>query len=185
MNLSDKGILAMAKLFMLAFLLLLSGHAFATPAVGTKPPTVTIQGEDGGRLDGSAWSSEMIKGKVWALFYVDPDNRNDNEELEQALQKESFPKDKYGSIGMINMAGSWLPNGIIASSLEDKQEKYPDTVYVKDLKKVLVEKWKMTDDQYDVLVFDKQGQVIYAKDGVFSKADITAMITAIKSHLDK
>jgi predicted transcriptional regulator len=165
---------------------LISGSAFgATMAVGSKPAPVTIQGDDGGLLNGKPWSSDMIKGKVWALFYVDPDKRNANEELETTLQKENFPKDKYGSIGMINMAATWLPNAAIASSLEDKQEKYPDTVYVKDLNKVMVDKWKLTDDEYVVVVFDKQGTVVYAKDGEFGKSDIQAMIAVIRANLDK
>lgn len=175
----------MTKLLLLILSVLASTQAFAGLTLGQKPASVTIQGDDGGKLDGTPWSSDMIKGKVWTLFYVDPDERNANEELEQSLEKEKFPRDKYGSIGIINMAASWLPNAAIASSLKDKQEKYPDTVYVKDLAKTLVAKWKLADDQYDVIVFDKQGNVVYTKDGEFKKADIDAMIAVIKANLDK
>ncbi len=175
----------MTKIHLAFSLFLAAAPAFGAVSVGAKLPVVTIQGEDGGKVDGSPWSSDMIKDKVWALFYVDPDERSANEELEKALELENFPRDKYGSIGIINMAASWLPNAAIASSLEDKQKKYPLTVYVKDLNKSLVNKWKMTDDQYDVVVFDKQGTVIFAKDGVFQKADIDAMIAVIKANLNK
>ena len=170
---------------LLVLALLASSSALGAVAVGTKPASVTIKGDDGGKVDGTPWSSDSIKDKVWALFYVDPDERSANEELEAALEKENFPRDQYGSIGIINMGATWLPNAAIASSLEDKQKKYPETIYVKDLNKTLVGKWKMTDDQYDVLVFDKTGTVIYAKDGEFKKADIDAMIATIKANLGR
>lgn len=176
----------MRKVIALLFAGAIASPAFAaTMIVGTKPVAVTIKGDDGGKLDGTPWSSDMIKGKVWVLFYVDPDRRNANEDLESALEKEQFPREKYGSIGMINMAATWLPNAAIASSLADKQKRFPEPVYVKDINKVLVDKWHMTDDDYDVVVFDKQGLVVYAKDGEFTKSDIAAMIAVIKANLDK
>ena len=159
--------------------------ALASPAVGDKPKTVALSGDLGGRVDGSAWSSDSIKGKVYAFFYVDPDEKGANEDMEVALKAENFPKEKYGSIAIINMDATWLPNAAIASSLESKQKDYPDTIYVKDLKKTLVKEWKLIDDQYDVLVFDKQGKVVYAKDGKLAKTDIEAMIAAIKKNLDQ
>ncbi len=174
----------MLKKIALALAFAASGSALAAMPVGQKPALLTLKGDDGSKVDGSAWSSEMIKDKVWALFYVDPDRRNANEELEKALKDQNFPKDKYGSLGIINMAATWLPNAAIASSLEAKQEEYPDTVYVKDLKKVLVNQWKLADDEYDVVVFDKAGKVLYVKDGEFTKADIAAMIDVIKKNLD-
>ena len=161
----------MTKIALFVSSLLFAAKALGAVAVGSKLPAVTIQGEDGGRVDGSPWSSDMIKDKVWALFYVDPDERSSNEELEKALEVENFPRDKYGSIGIINMGASWLPNAAIASSLEDKQKKYPLTIYVKDLNKSLVNKWKMTDDQYDVVVFDKPSRyrlVLELKDGKYA-----------------
>lgn len=152
--------------------------------LGQKPKPVAISGEKGGKLDGTAWSSEMITGKVWALFYVDPDEKDLNEDLEKALEAKKFDLKKYGSMGIINMEATWLPNAAIASALKGKQEDYPDTVYVKDLDKVLVKEWKLADDAYNAVVFDKKGNVIFAKDGKFAKSDIDAMIDAIQKNLD-
>lgn len=167
-----------------SLLLFCSTATVAAPAVGEKPKTVVLKGDLGSKVDGSEWSSEMIKGKVWALFYVDPDEKDSNEELEKALDAQKFDKVKYSSIGVINMDATWLPNAAIASALKGKQEDYPDTTYVKDLDKVLVKEWKMKDDAYNVLVFDKQGKVLFAKDGKFAKADIDQMIGVIKANLD-
>ena len=153
-------------------------------AVGTKPPTLTLSGDAGGRTDGSAWSSDMIKGKVYVLFYVDPDKESANPELEKALKDANLPHDKFGSIAVINMAATWKPNAIISSVLKSRQEEFPDTVYVKDMDSALVKKWKLADNNYDVVVFDKQGKVLFAKDGEFAKQDVKDLIATVRQHLD-
>ncbi len=168
---------------MLTHATLLVALAAAALVPGQKPKTVVLKGDDGGKVDGTPWSSDSIKDKVWAFFYVDPDEKSANEAMEAALKEQSFPKDKYSSMAVINMAATWLPNAAIASSLKSKQEDYPDTVYVKDLNKVLVKEWGLKDDSYDALVFDRTGKVVFAKDGAFSKADTQAMIDAIKKAL--
>lgn len=179
------GLIRRSAFTTLAALAAASGTAaHAGPATGEKPKTVKLDGEDGARVDGTAWSSEMIKGKIWAVFYVDPDEKGANEEMEQALKKEDFPKDRYSSMAIINMAATWLPNAAIASSLESKQKEFPDTTYVKDLKKVLVKEWGLKDDDYDVMLFDKQGKILFAKDGTLGKADIEKMVSLIKKNLD-
>jgi len=150
---------------------------------GQKPVPVTLQGDDGGQINGTPWSSSMIKDKVWVLFYVDPDKRDTNEAMEAALKKANLPSDKFSSIAVINMAATWLPNAVIASSLKAKQEKYPDVVYVKDLDKVLVKKWKLTDDEYDVMVFDKQGKVVYSKDGTLDQTATQSLLATIRKNL--
>lgn len=146
-------------------------------------PPVTLQGEYGGRLDGSSWSSSEINGKVFTLFYVDPDEKNLNEPLADLLKKENFPLDKYGSIGIINMAATWLPNFAIASSLKEKQKKFPNTVYVKDLKKVLVKEWNLKDDSSNVLIFDKSGKLLIKVMGKATDEEAQKVLSLIKDNL--
>ena len=168
---------------LILILSLIATNASAQVSIGKAPPQVVIKGDDGGRTDGSAWDSSMIKGKVMSLFYVDPDEKDSNEILESALGKEEFPKDKYQSIGIINMDATWMPNFAIASALASKQEKYPDVIYVKDMKKVLVNKWGLKDDAYVVLIFNKAGELIHQDSGVLDKARTAAVVKKIKDNL--
>ncbi len=47
--------------------------------LGKIPPKILLEGDLGGRLDGTAWNSEeLISGKVMVLFYVDPDEADLN-----------------------------------------------------------------------------------------------------------
>jgi len=151
--------------------------------MGQIPPKVELKGDLGGRLDGKPWSSDELKGKVHVLFYVDPDEKDTNEEASEALKKEKFPAEKYQSVAIINMAASFMPNFLISSSLKEKQEKYPTTLYLRDYKKVLVQEWKLADDSSDVLAFDKSGKVIFRKDGKLTPDEIQKLIKAIKDNL--
>ena len=151
--------------------------------IGEVPPRIELKEKLGGRLDGTPWSSEELRGKVHVLFYVDPDEKDTNNDASEALDKEKFPGDRYQSVGIINMAATWLPNFAISSSLKDKQKRYPRTIYVRDNKKALVNVWKIADDSSNVLAFDKQGKLIFRKDGKLSAEDIQTLIKVIQNHL--
>ena len=153
--------------------------------IGEIPARVVLKGELGGRLDGSQWSSEeLVSGKVIVLFYVDPDESELNNHVSDALKAENYPKEKYGSIGMANMAATWLPNFAINMKLKSKQEQYKSTVYVKDLDKTLVKKWGLSDDNSDVVVFGKDGNVIYSVDGKFTDAQVKEIVKVVWDNLD-
>ena len=164
---------------------LIAQTAWAGIEMGQVPEEVELKGDLGGRLDGSPWSSKELKGKINVIFYVDPDERDLNNDASEALKKEKFPKDKFQRYGIINMDATWLPNFIISSSLEEKQKRYPTTIYVRDYDKVLVKEWGIADDNSDVLAFDKQGKVIFWKYGKLNNQDIQNLIKVIRAHLNK
>ena len=165
----------------LGFLVLVG--SVAAVELGKVPSSVILDGDNGGKTDGSAWNSKMLKGKVHILFYVDPDKRDENEALSKALKKRHFDRKKYASVAMINLAATWLPNAILESKLKAKQKEFPDTIYVKDKKKVLVNKWKLADDNSDILVFDKSGKLIYKKFGKLSAKEIKDVLILIEKNL--
>ena len=164
---------------------LLSQNAWAGLEIGQVPKTVELKDEFGGHLDGTPWSSNELKGKVHVLFYVDPDEKNLNNEASEALKKEKFPRENYQSYAIINMAATWLPNFAISSSLEEKQKLYPDTIYLRDYKKVIVKEWEVSDNNSNVIAFDKQGKLIFRKDGKLDSESIIKLITAIQNCLDQ
>jgi len=151
--------------------------------IGEIPPRVELKEKLGGRLDQKPWNSEELQGKVHVLFYVDPDEKDTNNDASEALDKEKFPSDKFQSVGIINMAATWLPNFAISAALKDKQKLYPKTIYVRDYKKVLVNVWKIADDSSNVLVFDKHGKLIFRKDGKLTAEEIQMLIKVIRDHL--
>jgi len=175
------------KNFMIGLILVLAAVFLNLPAqaieMGKIPPKAELKEKLGGRLDGTPWSSAELQGKVSVLFYVDPDEKDTNNDASEALNKEKFSEDKYQSFGIINMAATWLPNFAISSALKDKQKRYPKTIYVRDYKKVLVKAWNIADNSSDVLAFDKKGALIFRKDGKLTAAEIQTLIKVIREHL--
>lgn len=171
------------KILTLAAAVFLINQAALAIELGEVPPKVELKEKLGGRLDGKPWSSEELQGKVFVIFYVDPDEKDTNEGASEALNREKFPTDKFQSYGIINMAATWLPNFAISSALEEKQKKYPKTIYVRDYRKVLVQAWKIADDSSNVLAFDKKGKLIFRKDGKLTNEEIQKLIKAIRDNL--
>lgn len=177
----------MKSLWMLLFgSLLFASAAFAEAeislVIGKVPPHVMLKEDRGGKVDGSPWDSESLKGKVSILFYVDPDVSELNEHVSARIKQESFKG--ILTFAVVNMDATWLPNAAISSKLEQKQKDYPNTTYVKDLKKHLTKKWGLgADDNSDILAFDKQGQLIFLKKGKLSPQEVEELIAVIKKNL--
>jgi len=151
----------LAKTLIVLCSVFLIPHVALAVEMGQVPPKVELTEKFGGRLDGTAWSSDEMKGKVYVLFYVDPDEKDTNNDASEALDKEKFPREKFQSVAIINMAATFMPNFLISSSLKEKQERYPRTIYVRDYKKVIVNAWKIADDSSNVLAFDRAGKLIF------------------------
>ena len=111
------------------FLLLLSVSLFAGLPVGQNAPLLDLNGDAGGRVDDSPWSSSELVGKVWVVVHADPDEADLNNVATEALSDKDFDLTYYGSVALINMAATWKPNIAIDYILKGKQEKYPSTPY--------------------------------------------------------
>lgn len=144
---------------------------------------VVLKGELGGKVDGTPWDSSKMKGKVSIIFYVDPDRKNVNNDLSDVLKDKNYSLNKVQYYGIINMDASWLPNWAIEGALEEKQKAYPDTIYVKDMKKTLVNKWGLQDDASVIVVLDKTGKVIYNQYGRHESGQIAEVVKLIESQI--
>lgn len=160
--------------------------ANASPlTVGQTAPQIKLDGDLGGRVNGEAWSSAelLTSGKIVSLFYVDPEEKSLNEAVEAAYDKERIPLEKHDSIAVINMAAAWYPNSMINSMLKKKQSEFPSTIYVKDLKKTLVSAWELADDSVNLVVFGKDGKVLFLKKGKMSPDEIPGLMKLIRDNL--
>jgi len=163
--------------------LVLSLGSLMAIELGKVPVSVEISGDNGGKLDGSAWHSSMLKGKMYTVFYVDPDEKDLNDNFAEALKAKKYDKNKASSVAIINLAATWLPNMVIETKLKEKQKRYSSTLYVKDKTKVLVQKWQLEDDNSDILIFDKEGKLIYKHYGKMSADEIKKAIALIDERL--
>jgi YtfJ family uncharacterized protein len=163
-------------------LALLTSSLFALN-VGESYNEVVLDGKNGGLVDGEAWHSSMLKDKVYVLFYVDPDEKDTNNDFVEALHAKGYDRKNYGSVAIINLAATWKPNMIIEALLKAKQKKFPHTIYVKDKSKVLVKNWNLKDDSSDVVIFDKSGNAIYTYEGKMDSVEIDKALSLIEKNL--
>jgi predicted transcriptional regulator len=163
--------------------LFMSSMALLALNIGEVPSQVVISDKNGGYLDGTAWNSSMLKNKLYVVFYVDPDERDTNSAFIKALKDKNYDLNYFGSVAIINLAATWLPNVVLEAKLKDKQKKFPNTIYVKDKSKVLVKEWNLQDDSSNVLVFNKSGELIYSYAGKLSSSEITKVISLIDRNL--
>jgi predicted transcriptional regulator len=176
----------MKRIFALLITMSCSHPTFGAPiTVSENPTSIKLEGSAGGRVTGEPWSSEEIAktGKIISLFYIDPEEKKLNESVENAYDNEHFPPEKHGSIAIINMAAAWYPNSLIDSQLKKKQEKYPRTIYVKDMHKTLVKEWDLKDDSVNVIIFGRDGKSLFVKRGPMTEDEISAMMKVIRSNL--
>jgi len=164
------------------FVLFLPMSVFATLPLGEVPPVINLSGDDGGRVDGSPWSSTEMTGKLYYLVYVDPDETEMNEHVEKAMKAIEMDRSRFQSVAVINMDATWLPNAAIASKLKDKQAEYPTTIYVKDMEKSLVKKWNLKNDSYDIVVVGPDGKVVFSVDGKLSDDQLQELLSILKPY---
>jgi predicted transcriptional regulator len=169
------------KLTLAALLATLNLYALS---VGDVPKNVIIEGDNGGLVKGGPWNSSMLKDKVYVIFYVDPDEKDVNEDFSQALKAKKYrQKGDFGSIAIINMAATWKPNFAIEAILKGKQKDFPKTIYVKDKEKILVKKWGLGDDASNIVIFSKDGTVLFYKSGKMSKEDTQKAFELIEANI--
>lgn len=169
------------KLTLTALLFSLSLSALT---IGETPKYIILEEDNGGLVTGGAWDSSMLQDKVYVMFYVDPDEKDVNKEFSQALKKKEYRKQgNFGSIAVINMAATWKPNFAIEAILKGKQKEFPQTIYVKDKEKVLVNEWHIADDASNIVIFSKEGKVLFYKSGKMDENDTQQAFQIIEGNL--
>lgn len=152
----------------LIFTLLFASLAIAYSAgqgtkleVGTKAPEWTFTDADKAEFTMDSWA-----GKVLQINYVDPDVSDLNDPFNDYIDKAAdidkrINKDFFKGMGIVDCKSTWKPNGLIRMIAGKKAKKY-DTTILFDYDGVLQEKWGMTEDNYTVVIVDKN-RVVRAK----------------------
>lgn len=165
------------------------GLGFALPlkaqglSVGSKLPSLSLEGNSGGKTDSTPWSTSELTGKAWSLFYVDPDEKDMNKEAQEAIKAKKFPIEKLRSAAIINMAATAIPNFILSNRIAKSQSEYPTTVYVKDLNKAIVKNWDLADNSSNLIILGSDGLVKYVYKGKLPADEISKMLSIIEKEV--
>ncbi|HBH83414.1 MAG: hypothetical protein A2X05_06450 [Bacteroidetes bacterium GWE2_41_25] len=123
-------------------------------AVGMKAPDWMFTDADKKEFTMGTWA-----GKVIQLNYVDPDESELNEPFNEAVNKaidvdKRLSRDHFKGFGVVDCKSTWKPNGLIRSIAGKKAKKFNTTILF-DYEGKLQELWGMSQDNYTVVILDK------------------------------
>jgi predicted transcriptional regulator len=129
-----------------------------------------------------------FKDKVLYIGYVDPDEKDTNNHVEDALKKEresgGLDKTKYEGFGIANLKATNLPNFIIKVLVKSKQEK-TGAIVLLDYDYTILNQWGLKNDSSDVVVLDKERICRYVYNGKLPQEELAKMIRIIKEYQAK
>jgi predicted transcriptional regulator len=123
-------------------------------AVGVKAPEWMFTDAEKKEFTMNSWA-----GKVLQINYVDPDESDLNDEFNDAVKKatdvdKTLSKDLFKGFGIVDCKSTWKPNGLIRMIAGNKAKKY-DTTILFDYDAVLQKNWGLPEDNYTVVILDK------------------------------
>jgi predicted transcriptional regulator len=123
-------------------------------AVGMKAPDWMFTDSEKKEFTMNSWS-----GKVMQINYVDPDESELNEPFNEAVNKsidveKRLSRDYFKGIGVVDCKSTWKPNGLIRTIAGNKAKKFNTTILF-DYDAKLQQLWGMPEDNYTVVILDK------------------------------
>ncbi|MEY1579688.1 YtfJ family protein [Providencia manganoxydans] len=181
------------KNFLFACLLALSLTAFASQIQLNQPVpavTVTDKGEmllnQEGKFSYQEWKSQQLPGKVRTIQHIA--GRSSAKELNapliEAIKKASFPHDSYQTTSIINADDAIFGTGVfVSNSVEDSKKEFPYSQFIVDSDGVVKQAWSLAPESSAIIILNKQGNVLYFKDGALTAPEINKVIELIKTEL--
>jgi len=176
----------MKKTVLMALLALawtVSAAAAAELKVGDKAPDFKLKDSTGKEY---SLASPEFEGRVISVFYVDPDEKDMNVHVEDALLKDPGldRKTRYKGLGITNMKATALPNFLIKGIVKSKQEK-TGAIILPDYDYTILNLWGLQNDSSNVVILDKERTCRYIYKGKLPPEEVAKMIEVIKEYQAK
>ena len=150
--------------------------------VGDKTPDFRLKDSTGKEY---SLEDPRFTGKVLYIQYVDPDEKDTNNHVEDALKKErdsgGLDKTRYEGFGFANLKATNLPNFIIKALIKSKQEK-TGAVVLLDYDYTILNLWGLKNHSSEVVVLDKERICRYIHSGKLPPEELANMIQIIKEY---
>ncbi|HEY4787005.1 MAG TPA: YtfJ family protein [Bacteroidales bacterium] len=132
----------------------------------------------------------FLHEKVLAVFYTDPDQKDVNDPLSDAIKAKNFPKDKYAGIGIANCKDTWIPDAAIRMKARQKEKQFPGSIILLDTKRILSKAWGLGDCNGlgVVIIIGKDAKIRFIKNVKTqeeSKAIIPQVLQIIEEEISK
>ena len=169
-------------LVLLAMMWAISVTGAAELKVGDQAPDFKLKDSTGKEY---SLDAPRFKGKVLYIAYVDPDEKDTNNHVEDTLKKErdsgALDKTRYEGFGFANLKATNLPNFIIKALIKSKQEK-TGAIVLLDYDYTILNLWGLKNDSSEVVVLDKERICRYIYSGKLPPEELAKMIQIIKEY---
>jgi len=167
-------------MLLLALLWTASAAVAAELKVGDKAPDFKLKDSTGKEY---SLASADFEGKVISIFYVDPDEKDMNVHVEDALLKDPGldRNTRYKGLGITNMKATALPNFLIKGIVKSKQEK-TGAIILLDYDYTILNLWGLHNDSSNLVILDKERICRYIYKGKLPPEEVAKMIGIIKEY---
>src|SRR4030042_361790 len=172
------------KKILMAFLLVLLWSSPAAWAdelkVGEKASNFALK-DSSGKI--YTLDSQEFQGRVISIFYIDPNKKNWNKNVETALLKdeELDKKNSYKGLLITNLKASKMPNLIMKRVIKKKQEN-TGLLLLLDKDYSIIKAWGLKNHSSDVVVLDKEKICRYKYSGKLPPEEVEKLINVIKEY---
>lgn len=148
--------------------------------VGDKAPDFSLKDPTGKVY---SLNSPEYQGKVMSILYVDPDEKELNTHVEDALLKdpEIERNIRYKGLGITNLKASRKPNFLIKEVIKNKQEK-TKTIILLDYDFTMINLWGLKNDTSGLVILDKERICRYVYNGKLPPAEVAKVLKIIKEY---
>jgi YtfJ family uncharacterized protein len=161
---------------------------------GLMVPRTRVEGGrmvmDGKDIAYRPWSSQEPAGRVRTLYHlaarmgVDDVNNAYIDALIAAKLPEFLPEGAYKTVTILNLSeANWVTHGIGASRLEKSQRETPYAYFVADEKGAARAAWGLQPGTSAVIVLDRDGTVLFFKEGKLGPEEIAKAVGIIREKL--
>ncbi|NLS12423.1 YtfJ family protein [Vibrio sp. SM6] len=162
-----------------------------TITVGQPVPNVDVNayGEIVLQGEGTAfqpWNSQLMLGKVRVIQAIAGRSsaKEMNAPLMSAITQAQFPSESYQTTTIINQDDAmWGTGSFVKSSALESKTAFPWSSMVLDESGVVASAWQLAPESSAIVVQNKQGDVLFVKEGALNNDEISRVITLIREHL--
>ncbi|MDG3087024.1 YtfJ family protein [Vibrio hannami] len=160
-------------------------------SVGSSLPDITVEkhGEitlKGEEVSYSEWNNQKMLGKVRIIQAIAgrKSSKKMNAPLMTAIGEAKFPEDSYQTTSIINQDDAmWGTGSFVKSSAQDSKKEFPWSSIVLDKDGSVANAWELQEESSAIIVLDKQGQILFVKEGALNEAEIQDVLNLVKSNL--
>jgi YtfJ family uncharacterized protein len=107
-----------------------------------------------------------------------------NAPLMAAITAAKFPEQSYQTTSIINQDDAiWGTGSFVKSSAQDSKKEFPWSSMVLDEEGTVASNWDLAEESSAIIVQDKQGSVLFVKEGALNDSEIQQVLKLVKENI--